>query len=125
MRAKTSRAEPQNLLQWIVDRGEETLGQVLEEVVSRPGVSDGIARVAKRAVRTKGQVDKNVETLLHLLNLPSRADYHKLLVKIEHLQGSLVNLNMKLDRLMAAQAAPPAKRSRGRATAPHASSGHE
>ena len=125
MRAKTSRAEPQNLLQWIVDRGEETLGQVLDEVVRRPGVSDGIARVAKRAVRTKGQVDKNVETLLHLLNLPSRADYHKLLVKIEHLQGSLVNLNMKLDRLMAAQAAPPAKRPRGRTTAPHASSGHE
>jgi hypothetical protein len=125
MRAKTSRAEPQNLLQWIVDRGEETLGQVLEEVVSRPGVSDGLARVAKRAVRTKGQVDKNVETLLHLLNLPSRADYHKLLVKIEHLQGSLVNLNMKLDRLLAMQSVAPAKRPQGRAAAPPASGRRE
>ena len=37
------------------------------------------------------------------MNLPSRANYNKLLVKIEHLQGSLVNLNMKLDRLLAAQ----------------------
>jgi hypothetical protein len=125
MRAKTSRVEPQNLLQWIVDRGEETLGQVLDEVVRRPGVTDGLARVAKRAVRTKGQVDKNVETLLHLLNLPSRADYHKLLVKIDHLQGSLVNLNMKLDRLIAAQAAPPAKRAPGHAAAPHGSARRE
>lgn len=102
MPAKTS-PDPQNVLQWLYDRGEETVGQLLEEVLGRPGVTDGLAKVVKRAAQTKGRVDKNVETLLHLLNLPSRADYHKLLVKIEHLQGSLVNLNMKLDRLLAEQ----------------------
>jgi hypothetical protein len=48
-------------------------------------------------------MDKNTETILHLLNLPSRADYNKLLLKIEHLQGSVVNLSMKVDRLLAAQ----------------------
>jgi hypothetical protein len=102
MPAKTS-PDPQNVLQWLVERGEETVGQLLEDVLGRPGVSDGLAKVVKRAAQTKGRVDKNVETMLHLLNLPSRADYHKLLVKIEHLQGSLVNLNMKVDRLLAAQ----------------------
>lgn len=102
MRAKTSR-EPHNVLQWLVERGEETVGQLLGDVLGRPGVTDGLAKVARRAAQTKGRVDSNVETLLHLLNLPSRADYHKLQVKIEHLQGSLVNLNMKLDRLLAAQ----------------------
>ena len=101
MRAKSSR-EPHNVLQWLVERGEETVGQVLGDVLGRPGVTDGIAKVAKRAAQTKGRVDTNVETLLHLLNLPSRADYNRLLVKIEHLQGSLVNLNMKMDRLLAA-----------------------
>lgn len=102
MAAKTSH-EPQNLLQWLYERGEHTVGQVLEDVLSRPGVTDGLTKVVKRAAQTKGRMDKNAETLLHLLNLPSRADYHKLLVKIEHLQGSLVNLNIKLDRLLAAQ----------------------
>jgi hypothetical protein len=102
MRAKTSQ-DPQNVLQWLVERGEETVGQLLEDVLGRPGVTDGLTKVVKRAAQTRGRVDKNVETLLHLLNLPSRADYHKLLVKIEHLQGSLVNLNMKLDRLLAAK----------------------
>ena len=102
MPAKTSQ-DPQNVLQWLFERGEETVGQLLEEVLGRPGVTDGLAKVAKRAAQTKGRVDKNVETLLHLLNLPSRADYDKLRTKIEHLQGSLVNLNMKLDRLLAAQ----------------------
>ena len=102
MRAKT-KEDPANLLQWLYERGEETVGQVFQEVLGRSGVADGLAKMVQRAAKTKGQVDKNAETLLHLMNLPSRADYHKLLVKIEHLQGSLVNLNMKLDRLMAAQ----------------------
>jgi len=93
--------DPQNLLQWLYERGEETVGQVLGDVLGRPGVSDGIAKIARRAVKTKGRMDKNAEVLLHLLNLPSRADYHKLVVKLEHLQGSLVNINMKLDRLLA------------------------
>ncbi len=102
MSAKTS-GESQNLLQWMYERGEETVAQALEDLLGRPGVSDGLTKVVKRAAQTKGRVDRNLETVLHLLNLPTRADYHKLLVKIEHLQGSLVNLNMKLDRLMAAQ----------------------
>ncbi len=90
-------------MQWLYDRGEETVGQVLQEVMGRPGVADGLAKMFQRAAKTKGRVDKNVETVLHLMNLPTRADYHKLLLKIEHLQGSLVNLNMKIDRMMAAQ----------------------
>jgi hypothetical protein len=102
MPAKSSE-DPQSLLQWLVERGEETIGQVLEDVIGRPGVTDGLTKMVKRAAQTKGRMDQNVEILLHLLNLPSRADYHKLLVKIEHLQGSLVNLNIKVDRLLAAQ----------------------
>jgi hypothetical protein len=90
-------------LQWLLERGEETIGQVLQDLLGRRGVSDGLAKMAKGAAQTKGRVDKNVETLLHLLNLPSRADYQKLLMKIEHLQGSLVNLNMKLARVLAQQ----------------------
>ena len=108
MRAKTT--ADSNVLQWLYERGEETVGHVLQDVLGRPGVADGLAKMAQRAAKTKGQVDKNVETVLHLMNLPSRADYHKLLVKIEHLQGSLVNLNMKLDRLMAAQDRPKTKK---------------
>jgi|ERR1700687_2348613 len=102
MSAKTSQ-DQQNLLQWLYERGEETVGQVLEDVLGRPGVTDGLSKFVQRAAKTKGRMDKNAETVLHLLNLPSRADYNKLLVKLEHLQGSLVNLNMKLDRLLAAK----------------------
>lgn len=114
MSAKRSKESSAPGLQWLLERGEETIGHVLHDLLGRPGVSDGLAKMAKGAVQTKGRVDKNVETLLHLLNLPSRADYQKLLVKIEHLQGSLVNLNMKLDRALA----QPGRKSRPHPTKP-------
>ncbi len=79
------------------------MNQMFEDLLGRGGVTEGLSNVIGRATKTKGRVDKNIELVLHLLNLPSRADYHKLLIKIEHLQGSLVNLNMKVDRLLAAQ----------------------
>lgn len=104
--AKTSQErapEPHNILQWLYERGEEAVAQAVEDLLRRGGLSDGLSKMIDRAAKTKGRMDKNVETMLHLVNLPSRADYHELLVKIEHLQGSLVNLNMKLDRLLAAQ----------------------
>ena len=98
-----------NLLNWLYERGEETVGHMVQDLVGRRGLSDGVSKLVEQAARTKGRVDKNVELLLHLLNLPSRADYNKLLLKVEHLQGSLVNLSMKLDRLLATQPKPAKK----------------
>jgi hypothetical protein len=97
-----SRDEP-DILRWLYERGDETLGQLLRDLARGRGLGDGLSKMVERAAKTKGRMDKNTETILHLLNLPSRADYNKLLLKIEHLQGSVVNLNMKLDRLLAAQ----------------------
>jgi len=60
-------------------------------------------RAFRNAASTKGKVDKNIAALLSLFNLPSKADYTKLLAKVETMQGSLVNVNIKLDRLLAAK----------------------
>ena len=98
-----SRADAGHPLQWLYDRGEEAVSQVVRDLVGRRRLTHGVSNVIAQAARTKGRMDKNVEAFLHLLNLPSRADYNKLLLKIEHLQGSLVNVSMKLDRLLAAQ----------------------
>jgi hypothetical protein len=108
MRAKASH-EQRTVLHRLYERGEHTLGQVIEDWLGHPGVTDGLTKMVQRAAKTKGRLDKNVELLLHLLNLPSRADYHKLLMKIEHLQGSMVNLSIKLDRVLAAQEQPKKK----------------
>jgi hypothetical protein len=128
MAAKTSRDEPAGLLQWLFERGEQTAEQLLEEVFGNRKMTDGVAKTIRGAAQTKGRLDRNMQTLLALLNVPSRADYNKLLTRIEALQGSLINLNMKLDRLLAASASrpkPPRKRATAGGASPLAASGSD
>jgi hypothetical protein len=90
--------------------GEAKLGQLAEELLSNPRVADAFAQTLRRAFDAKGKVDKNLQSVLALLNMPSRADVSRILTKLEALQGSLVNLNLKVDRLLATR--PPRRSGR-------------
>ncbi len=107
------------MLSWIVEMGETRLVQLADELLANPRMAETFSGALQRAARTKGQVDRNMQMLLGLLNMPSKADYNRLLSKIESLQGSLVNLNIKLDRLLAERERPK----RRRPDKPHAASG--
>ena len=96
-----NRRNPDNVWQWLVEAGEETVSQVAGEVLQNPRVTEAVAGAIKRAAETKGQVDKNLERVLSALNVVTRSDHEKLLSRVEALQGSLVNINIKLDRLLA------------------------
>lgn len=102
--------------QRLVEAGEERLGQFADELLSNVRVAEAIASAFTRAAQTKGKVDRNIQVLLGALNLPSRQDFNRLASKVEALQGSLVNLNIKLDRLLAGlearkRSAPPRRAS--------------
>ena len=107
------RSQAQSVLANLVDRGEEVISVFAEELGRNPKVRAQLGKTLERAVDAKRAVDKNMQTVLSLLNVPSRADFHRVMTKIEALQGSIVNLSMKVDRLVAAQeakqhhAAPP------------------
>ena len=106
-----------NLWQWLVEAGEETVSQVAGEVLSNTHLTDMVAGAVKRAAETKGQVDRNLERLLGALNVVTRRDHEALVQKVEALQGSLVNINIKLDRLLAetqSKKKAPAARTRSR-----------
>ncbi len=98
------------LLSWIVEMGEARLLQFAEELLANPKMAEAFSSALHRAAKTKGQVDRNMQMVLGLLNLPSKADYNRLLSKIEALQGSLVNLNIKVDRLLAERERPKPRR---------------
>ena len=110
------RSQAQSVLANLVDRGEEVISVFAEELGRNPKVRAQLGKTLERAVDAKRAVDKNMQTVLSLLNVPSRADFHRVMTKIEALQGSIVNLSMKVDRLVAAQeakqhhAAPPPPR---------------
>lgn len=114
------RKDAETLWKRLIEAGEERLGQIAEEVLASPQVADALGAALNRAARTKGTLDRNMQLVLGALNVPTRQDYNKILGKIEALQGSLVNLNIKLDRLLAASGdarkrpAPRARGGRGR-----------
>jgi hypothetical protein len=97
------RSQAQSMLTSLIGRGEEVFGVFLEELGKSPKVREQLGKTLERAVDAKRAVDKNMQTVLSVLNVPSRADFHRVLTKIEALQGSVVNLSMKIDRLIAAQ----------------------
>jgi hypothetical protein len=108
-------AEVTAILKRLYGLGEEHLGRLVEELLANPRFADAFARAFQTALATKGRMDRNMQTLLALLNLPSRKDLTRLLTKLEAIQGSLVNLNLKVDRLLAAQ---PGRRRRSPRKAP-------
>lgn len=127
MASKSSpRSEARSMLSGLLERGEEVVGVFLEELGRNPHVRDQLGRTVERAVDAKRRVDRTTQTVLSALNVPSRADYNRMLAKLEALQGSLVNLSMKLDRVLAQQqeaAQPPRPRAKPRRAAKKAASG--
>jgi uncharacterized alpha-E superfamily protein len=99
----SARKQAESVLASLVGRGEEVFGVFLEELGRNPKVRAQLGKTIERAVDAKRAVDKNMQTVLSALNVPSRADFHRVLTKIEALQGSVVNLSMKVDRLVAQQ----------------------
>ncbi len=114
MPAKPSpRTQAKTLVSTLLARGEEVLGVFLEELGRNQRVQERLGQTLSRAAEAKRAVDKNLETVLAALNVPSRADYKKLMAKIEALEGGLVNLGMKLDRVLAQHqttVTPPVRR---------------
>ena len=95
--------EQYSIFDKLYEAGEEGVNRFFKELLSNPTVSAVAKKALKNATLTKGRIDRGVDTFLLLFNLPSKDDYNKLLAKIEAVQGSLVNANMKLDRLLAEQ----------------------
>src|SRR5437762_13316012 len=61
------------MLSWIVEMGEARLVQLAEELLANPTMAETFSAALHRAARTKGQVDRNMQMLLGLLTVPSKA----------------------------------------------------
>lgn len=119
--------EEKTLFEKLYEAGEEHLTRFAKEALSHPSFSAAMAKAFRNAATAKGKVDRNLDALLSLLNIPSKADYTKLLAKVEAIQGSLVNLNIKLDRLLAKPEKPrrTSRRTAKRSQPQHAQEGKD
>ena len=95
----------------------DLFAEVPEEAFGRlPRPQARALEAALLTTEAKGRVDRNMQTVLGLLNVPSRADMIRLGSKLEAIQGSLVNLNLKVDRLLSTR--PRTRKPAGRKPPP-------
>jgi hypothetical protein len=85
----------------LCDLTEQGLASLAGLLFSSRGVTDTVVKGAETMAGVKGHFDRAMRALLGILSLPSKTDYNRLLAKVEVLQGNLVNLNIKVDRLLA------------------------
>lgn len=64
-------------------------------------VSELLGATLVGAAKTKASLDKNIDNLLALANIPSRGDYQRMQQRLDSLQGSVMNLTRKLNSLAA------------------------
>ncbi len=86
---------------------EEGLTSFFNEVMANDALRRALARAGERLSANKHRFDRNVETLLDFVNLPSKRDFREVKSRLDHLNGQVVNLSMKVDRLLAREKGVP------------------
>src|SRR5437870_11183996 len=95
------RGEAESLIAKLRQMSEEGVTSFFNEIVTNENLRRRLGRAGQQLLSNKQSFDRNVETLLDFVNLPSKRDVRELKARLDHLNGQLVNLSMKIDRLLA------------------------
>ena len=81
---------------------EQRVYDWLAEVGDRIGadrVGSLLGGAAVGMARTRATLDKNLDLLLAMANIPSRGDYRRMQAKLDALQGSVISLSRTVEQL--------------------------
>ena len=95
---------------------EEGATSFFSEVMASERLRKGLGRAGERFLSNKQSFDHNVESILDFVNIPSKRDVRDLKSRLDTLSTQLVNLSMKVDRILA-QNAPPRRPRTGKGKA--------
>ncbi|RMD85223.1 MAG: hypothetical protein D6815_02370 [Candidatus Dadabacteria bacterium] len=90
-----------------VERVEKKIQDVFSQITQTVGaerIGQALSGALVGAARTKATLERNLDMLMGLANLPTRSDYQRLQTKLDSLQGSIVNLTRAVEELKAAVA---------------------
>ncbi len=111
-----ARREADSLISKFRQMSEEGVASFFNELMANEGMRRKLGRAGEKFLANKKVFDRNVESLLDFVNIPSKRDVRELKARLDHLTGQLLNLNMKIDRMLAQEkraAKPAAVRKRG------------
>ncbi len=101
-----ARRDGENIISKLRQVSEEGLGSVVGELMANERMRKGLGRARERLMANKHAFDRNVETVLDFVNIPSKRDIRELKSRLDTLSSQLVNLSMKIDRMMASGEEP-------------------
>lgn len=90
-----------NLISKLRAMGEEGISSFFSEVMGNDRLRNGFGKAGQRFMENKQTFDRNVETVLDFVNIPTKKDVRDLKQRLDHLSSQLLNLNIKLDRILA------------------------
>ncbi len=93
--------EEKTVFEKLYEANRENFANLVKDLLAQGCMHDVMEKTFRDAAQAREEVARNMEAILSLLNIPSRTDYEHLVEKVEEVQGNLLNLNMKLDRLLA------------------------
>jgi polyhydroxyalkanoate synthesis regulator phasin len=109
-----ARREVEGLIAKLRQLSEEGAASFFSEVMASDRLRKGLGPAGERFLSNKESFDHNVESILDFVNIPSKRDVRELKSRLDTLSTQLVNLSMKVDRMLAADegssAAPPRTR---------------
>jgi polyhydroxyalkanoate synthesis regulator phasin len=101
-----ARREVESLIDKLRHLSEEGAASFFSEVMANEGLRKRLGRAGQSLLANKQSFDRNVETVLDFVNIPSKRDVRELKTRLDHLNGQLVNLSMKVDRMLAEREHP-------------------
>src|SRR5689334_3186073 len=96
-----ARGEAESLIKRLRQMSEEGVSSFLNELMTNEAWRKRLGRAGEHFLANKKSFDRNVETVLDFVNIPSKRDVRELKARLEHLNGQLVSLSMKIDRILA------------------------
>jgi hypothetical protein len=95
------RGEAESLLERLRHMSEEGVSPFLHELMTNDAWRRRVGRAGERLLANKHTFDRNVESLLDFVSIPSKRDVRELKSRLDYLNTQIVNLSMKIDRMLA------------------------
>src|ERR1700685_1700908 len=95
-----ARRDDDNLLDKLRQVSEAGIAAFLNDIMSNDRLRSRFGQAGERFMANKQSFDRNVEQVLDFVNIPSKRDVRDLKARLDHLSSQLLNLSIKLDRLL-------------------------
>ena len=98
--------EEKTVFEKLYEANRENFTNLVRDLFAQVSTHEVLEETFRNATQAKEEFAQNMEAFLSLLSIPSKTDYEHLVERIEEIQGNLLNINMKLDRLLAKKNKP-------------------